>query len=95
VAELTEGPVAALLEHDLKHGTAYARTLAVWLDHLGDHSLAAHELGIHPNTVRYRLQRIAQVSGLQLEDRDERLVATLHLRLIGAEGLRGGAPFSP
>lgn len=95
VPELTDGPVTALLDHDLRHGTDYARTLAVWLEHLGDCGLAAHKLDIHPNTVRYRLQRIAQVSGLHLEDPDERLVATLHLRLVAVEALRGGAPSAP
>jgi DNA-binding PucR family transcriptional regulator len=38
-------------------------------------------LHIHPNTVRYRLQRIIEVSGIRLDDPDERLVAMLHLRL--------------
>jgi DNA-binding PucR family transcriptional regulator len=83
VPELREGPVATLVDHDRRYNTGYARTLAAWLDHLGDNTLVARELKIHPNTVRYRLQRIVEVSGIRLDDPDERLAAALHLRLIG------------
>jgi DNA-binding PucR family transcriptional regulator len=81
VSELQQGAVATLLHHDLRHGTEYRATLAAWLESFGDNALAARSLNIHPNTVRYRLQRIVEVSGIRLEDPDERLVAMLHLRL--------------
>jgi sugar diacid utilization regulator len=81
VSELQEGAVATLLDHDRRYGTGYRVTLAAWLDSFGDNALAARSLNIHPNTVRYRLQRIVEVSGIRLDDPDERLVAMLHLRL--------------
>jgi len=81
VAELQEGAVATLLDHDRRYGTDYGVTLAAWLDSLGDNALAARSLAIHPNTVRYRLRRIVEVCGIRLDDPDERLVAMLHLRL--------------
>ena len=90
VPELTEGPVAALLEHDEHHGTDYQLTLAAWLENLGDNAAAARVLRIHPNTVRYRLQRIAELSGIRLDDADERLIAALHLRLVAAGRVKPG-----
>jgi hypothetical protein len=81
VAELQDGAVATLLDHDRRYGTDYRVTLTAWLDSFGDNALAARSLNIHPNTVRYRLQRIVEVSGIRLDDPDERLVAMLHLRL--------------
>jgi PucR C-terminal helix-turn-helix domain len=82
VAEVQDGAVATLLDHDRRHGTDYHTTLAAWLDDFGDNALAARSLGIHPNTVRYRLQRIVEISGIRLDDPDERLLAMLHLRLV-------------
>lgn len=82
VTEVQDGAVTALLDHDRRHGTDYRLTLAAWLENLGDNALAARALKIHPNTVRYRLQRIVEVSGIRLDDPDERLVAMLHLRLV-------------
>jgi DNA-binding PucR family transcriptional regulator len=84
VAEMQDGAVATLLDHDRRHGTDYGMTLAAWLESFGDNALAARSLKIHPNTVRYRLQRIVEVSGIRLDDPDERLVAMLHLRLVAA-----------
>ena len=90
VSELQEGAVATLLDHDRRYGTDYRVTLAAWLDNFGDNALTARSLSIHPNTVRYRLQRIVEVSGIRLDDPDERLVAMLHLRL--AAGARRLSP---
>jgi DNA-binding PucR family transcriptional regulator len=36
---------------------------------------------VHPNTFRYRLHRIMELAGLDLEDPDERLAVELRLRL--------------
>lgn len=79
---LWEGPVRLLVEHDAAHGTDYAPTLRSWLDALGDTASAAAALSIHPNTVRYRMQRITELSGIRLGDPEERLMAALHLRSL-------------
>lgn len=79
---LFDGPVARLLEHDHRYGTGYHRTLKVWLGAGGDTTRAARSLHVHPNTVRYRMHRLVEVCGIDLNDSDERLVATLHLRHI-------------
>jgi sugar diacid utilization regulator len=77
-----EGPVRLLVEHDAAHGTEYTATLRSWLDAQGDTAAAAGALSIHPNTVRYRMQRITELSGIRLGDPEERLMAALHLRSL-------------
>jgi PucR-like helix-turn-helix protein/diguanylate cyclase with GGDEF domain len=78
---LLQGRLETLLEHDRDHGTAYAETLRCYLDCWGDSAAAARRVGVHPNTLRYRLRRLIELSGLDLEDPDERLVTELQLRL--------------
>jgi len=89
VSRLWEGPVARIVHHDAQHGTDYGETLRVWLDRFGDTTAAALELNVHRNTLRYRLQRIADLSGLRLDDPEERLMASLHLRKVARGIIRG------
>lgn len=62
------------------HGTDYVRTLAVYLRSFGNVTSAADELDLHPTTLRYRLRRVTELSGLELENSDERLFCELMLR---------------
>ncbi|MEV7082335.1 helix-turn-helix domain-containing protein [Streptomyces sp. NPDC093516] len=82
--------VARLREFDADHGgSRLVETLRAYLDHFGDVSAASRTLGVHPNSLRYRLRRIAQVSGLDLGDPDARLLAQVQLRLgEAADGAR-------
>jgi len=43
-------------------------TLVSWLRHLGDRQAIAAELHVHPQTVRYRLARLHELFGPQLDD---------------------------
>ena len=78
-------------EPDLARGRAdllseqYVQTLRAYLDAFGDVSAAAAALDIHPNTFRYRMRRLTEISGLVLDDPVERLVVHLQLHL-GAPG---------
>jgi DNA-binding PucR family transcriptional regulator len=58
-----------------------AETLRVYLDSFGDVGAAAGLLGVHPNTVRYRVRRIEKVLSASLSDPDVRLVFSLALRV--------------
>ncbi|PZT68296.1 hypothetical protein DN402_08625 [Streptomyces sp. SW4] len=77
--------VAALLAHDAEQGTGYAATVTAWLDATGDVASAAARLQVHPNTLRYRLRRVRDLFGLDLDDREVRLAAWLELRLARRE----------
>ena len=72
-------PIQHLLDYDLDKATELTRTLAVWLAHGRDLTLTATELGIHKNTVRYRIDRACEIAQLDLTD--QRQVAVLLLLL--------------
>jgi DNA-binding PucR family transcriptional regulator len=73
--------IELLSSHDSRHGTCYVETLRCYLDAFGDIPRAAKVASVHPNTFRYRLRRLVDVSGMDLEDPEERLLASLELRL--------------
>jgi carbohydrate diacid regulator len=58
------------------------QTLEAWCRHDGHAQACAEDLGIHRNTLRYRLEKIAELSGLDLARRDQRLLFTLGLELL-------------
>jgi DNA-binding PucR family transcriptional regulator len=56
-----------------------ARTAEVFLDCAGQAGRTAAELGIHRQTLYYRLSRVEQLTGLDLDDGEARLL--LHMAL--------------
>ncbi|MBA2944720.1 helix-turn-helix domain-containing protein [Streptomyces himalayensis] len=56
-----------------------ARTAEVFLDCAGQAGRTAAELGIHRQTLYYRLSRVEQLTGLDLDDGEDRLL--LHMAL--------------
>ncbi|MEV0677993.1 helix-turn-helix domain-containing protein [Actinosynnema sp. NPDC050436] len=58
-----------------------ARSLLAYLDAFGDVRAAAGVLHVHPNTLRYRVRRAAEVGGFDLDDPLLRVFAQLQLRL--------------
>ena len=71
------GPVA---RHDTSYGTAYIRTLAAFLDQGCRSQPSADALGIHVTTLRYRLQRLKDLFGLETETPDQRFALQLALQ---------------
>ena len=80
-AELHEHRLAPLAQ---VHGEATREnlllTLRAWLRHPGQRKTIAHELGVHPQTVRYRLARLRDLFGTALDDPDARFELELALR---------------
>ncbi|HXB16970.1 MAG TPA: helix-turn-helix domain-containing protein [Solirubrobacteraceae bacterium] len=58
-----------------------ALTLRAWLRAPGQRKTIAHELGVHPQTVRYRMSRLRELFGLALDEPDGRFELELALRL--------------
>ncbi|MGV9556200.1 PucR family transcriptional regulator [Streptomyces sp. NPDC003401] len=56
-----------------------ARTAEAYLDRAGQAGRTAAELGIHRQTLYYRLSRVEQLTGLDLDDGEDRLL--LHMAL--------------
>ncbi|MEU3609093.1 helix-turn-helix domain-containing protein [Streptomyces sp. NPDC035033] len=62
--------------------TELARTAEVFLDHAGQAGRTAAALGIHRQTLYYRLSRVEQLTGLDLDAGEDRLL--LHMALKAA-----------
>lgn len=71
----------SLLAYDRQHGADLTRTLEAYFQANGSPKEAASILSVHRNTVLYRLDRIAQISGLNLGDADVRLRLQVALRI--------------
>ncbi|WP_055505509.1 PucR family transcriptional regulator [Nonomuraea pusilla] len=77
------GPYQRLIAHDREHGSELVSTLRAYLDAFGDVNLASAQVHVHPNTFRYRLKRLVEISGLDLSDPDARLTVMLQMRIFG------------
>ncbi|MEF2978523.1 PucR family transcriptional regulator [Subtercola sp. YIM 133946] len=79
------GPVPELLAYDRIHDSDFMETLDAFLASFGDIGKTASRLHVHPNTCRYRLRRITEISGLDLDDPDARFNAMLQLRVLSLQ----------
>ncbi|RSN16947.1 transcriptional regulator [Streptomyces sp. WAC 01325] len=74
-----------LLDYDAEHGTELVETLSRYFDCGGNYDDAAAALTVHRSTLRYRLQRIREITDRDLADVDTRLnlqVATRVWKII-------------
>jgi DNA-binding PucR family transcriptional regulator len=74
-----------LRDYDRKHKTELLRTAS---RHLRNHLIYAQtslELGIHRSTLMYRLDRIRDVGGFNIEDGDNHWYLLLSLKLLETE----------
>jgi purine catabolism regulator len=72
-----------LIRYDTTHKLGLVRTLSVVLDQPhGSLKQSARRLHVHANTVAYRLQRIEQLTPLNLADPDDRLVAHIAVKIL-------------
>ena len=61
--------------------SAWRPTLRAWLDRPGQVQAVAAALGVHPQTVRYRMARLRELFGERLEDPEARFELGLALRV--------------
>lgn len=75
----------ALVEHDESKGTDYVEMLRVYLDN--DRNIAAtiRIMHVHRNTFLYRIQKIEEILGMDLDDPDVRVTLRIALRVMEAE----------
>ncbi|MEV6257570.1 helix-turn-helix domain-containing protein [Nocardia sp. NPDC051911] len=79
------GPVSELRRHDRAHSTQYVATLRAWLQAQGDSAQAGAQLGVHENTVRNRLRKMAEVTDLGLDDPRKRLAMMIELAVADTD----------
>lgn len=81
LADFYEATVGPLLAYDAKGGGELMATLNAFFACNGSPTETAHELHLHRNTVLYRLRRIQEVGGVDLDDAATRLNLHLCLRI--------------
>lgn len=75
--------IGALIEYDRQHGTPYLETLSAYLRTGCRTKACSDELGVHVTTLRYRLTRIEELFGIDVESPDRRFSVELAIHLSG------------
>jgi purine catabolism regulator len=73
--------VGAMLAHDRKHQTPYLETLTVYLRESCRSQACADAMGVHVTTLRYRLTRIRELFGIDVETPERRFATELAIHL--------------
>lgn len=74
--------VLPLADYDRKRGSDLTKTLSVYFDTGTNASETADRLFLHRNSLLYRLDRIQELTGLDLKESDARLALQLGLLAI-------------
>ncbi|MBV9703493.1 MAG: helix-turn-helix domain-containing protein [Methylobacteriaceae bacterium] len=80
--EFSQRTLADAIAHDAKHKSCLVGTLRTYLAKGSSLSLAARELGVHVHTIRYRLTKLEELTGLKLQNAEDRLTLELALRIL-------------
>ena len=79
--EFYEETLGPLERYDRVYDTELVRTLEAFFDHNANSIQASKALSVHRNTMSYRLQRIAEITHLDLSSPEARLTLQLALKI--------------
>ena len=85
--------IAPLVAYDEQYGTELVRTLETFLANDGSMAATYKQLFTHRHTIRYRLERIKELTGLDVNSTDGRERLGLGLKAMRVLGVR--APSAP
>jgi DNA-binding PucR family transcriptional regulator len=80
--------VTRIAEYDRQRQTALLRTLEEFLRRRGNISATAEALYVHPNTLRQRLRRIQELSGIDLR-KDDWLLVEIAVKMVKLQDALG------
>jgi hypothetical protein len=86
---LESAMLGPLIAYDETHGSELMHTLDVFLSNAGHWAASADELGVHVNTLRYRLARVEKITGRKLGTMADRVDFYVALRTRVAAARRG------
>ena len=72
--------LAPLADYDRKQQAELLKTLGAFFENLGNLARTAEALHVHRNTLLYRIGRIGEISGLDLDDAEDRLALWIALK---------------
>lgn len=73
--------IGAAVRHDAAKGTDYIKTLTVFLEHGCRSQACADAMALHVTTLRYRLGRIRELFGIEIDTPERRFALELAIRL--------------
>ena len=82
LGQFAEDVLGPLIDYDATHKVELIGTLAAYLHQHESLKQTARVLRVHVNTVAYRIQRIEQLSSLDLADPDDRLIAHVAVKIL-------------
>ncbi|WP_336820062.1 PucR family transcriptional regulator [Gordonia sp. MMO-8] len=89
--DLVDPRITALVGYDADHSSQLVESVRAFLDAHGNVRDAAARIGIHANTLRYRIDRAQQVSGLRFDDPADRLLTSIQLACASVRDGYSGA----
>jgi GAF domain-containing protein len=90
IRDATVDAVSRLAEYDEQRGSQLVLTLEEFLRRHGNISATSETLFVHPNTLRQRLRRIGELSGLDLR-RDDWLMIEIAVKMVKLQKALGAA----
>ena len=87
INDFTPECIKVIKQHDEEKGTELLPTLERYLQYVGDPVTAALDMNIHRNTLLYRINKIKDLTDINLEDGDTRFKIQLYFKLV--EYLKG------
>jgi GAF domain-containing protein len=84
IRDATVDAVGRLADYDAQRGSQLVTTLEEFLRRHGNISATSEALFVHPNTLRQRLRRIAELSGLDLR-KDDWLMIEIAVKMVKLE----------
>ena len=78
----------------MRHRSSLVQTIDAYFNYRGNISQTSERLFVHRNTLLYRLERIQEVTGQNLENADERLALHLALKFWQLRPEFAGSPSS-
>jgi purine catabolism regulator len=73
--------IGPLIKYDSDHRGSLVQTLEAYFNHHGNISRTTESLFVHRNTLLYRMERIQELTGQDLNNADMRLALHLSLKL--------------
>lgn len=77
-----ENTISPLCEYDKARNTEFIATLKAYFEHSGNIRKMAESLYTHYNTVLYRLERIKEISNIDLKSPESRLNAEIGIKIM-------------
>lgn len=83
--ELRPAGLDLMQQRDAKSGKGQIETMRTVCETAWDIPAAATRLHLHANTLRYRIRRFEEITGMSLDDARNRVLLSLYLLTVGAE----------